>query len=57
MWFDDGKIIFVIPFSWGHKFQALMEIIDSMEYMANGGVKDVEYLAKQFTPVIQKIDP
>ncbi len=25
--------------------------------MANGGVKNVEYLAKQFIPVMQQIDP
>ncbi len=34
-----------------------MDVFDSMEHTANGGVKDVKYLAKQFIPVMQKIDP
>ncbi len=34
-----------------------MDVVDSTELMANGGVKDTEYLAKQFIPLMQKIDP
>ncbi len=41
----------------GHEFQALMDVVDSTNHMATGGVKDAEYLAKQFIPVMQKIDP
>ncbi len=34
-----------------------MNVVDSTEHMANGGVKDDEYLAKKFIPVMHKIDP
>ncbi len=34
-----------------------MDVVDSTEHMANGGVKDAEFLAKQFIPVMHKIDP
>ncbi len=34
-----------------------MDVVDATDYMAHGGVKDTEYLAKQFIPVMQKIDP
>ncbi len=34
-----------------------MDVVDSTEHMANGGVKIVEYLAMQFIPVMQTIDP
>ncbi len=33
-----------------------MDVVNSTEYSANGGMKDTEFLAKQFIPVMQKID-
>lgn len=34
-----------------------MDVIYSMEHMANVGVKNAEYLAKWFIPLMQQIDP
>ncbi len=41
----------------GYEFQALMDVVNSTEHMSNEGVKDAEYLTKQFIHVMQKIYP
>lgn len=34
-----------------------MDVVDSTKHMAEGGVKDAEYLAKQMIPIMLKVDP
>ncbi len=41
---NEFSYLFLI--SGGHEFQVFMDGVDSKEHMANGGVKDVKYLAK-----------
>mmetsp|Transcript_13595 Transcript_13595/g.28714 ORF Transcript_13595/g.28714 Transcript_13595/m.28714 type:complete len:234 (-) Transcript_13595:83-784(-) len=52
-----NNLSYLFLISRGYEFHALMDVVDSTEHMANGGVKDAEYLTKQFIPVMQKIDP
>lgn len=34
-----------------------MDVVDSSKHMAEGGIKDAEYLAKQIIPVMLRADP
>ncbi len=37
--------------------QALCDVIDCSDYMADGGIKDARYICSKYIPVMQKFDP
>ncbi len=41
----------------GYEYQVLMDVVDSSKHMAEGGIKDAEYLAKQIIPVMLRANP
>ncbi len=59
--FTNSFVINCLPclflISGDYEFQALMDVVNSTEHMSNEGVKDAEYLTKQFIHVMQKIYP
>ena len=37
--------------------QALCDVIDCSDHMADGGIKDARFLSSKYIPVMQKFDP
>ncbi len=37
--------------------QALCDVINCLDHMADGGIKDAWYLSSKYIPVMQKFDP
>mmetsp|Transcript_4529 Transcript_4529/g.9435 ORF Transcript_4529/g.9435 Transcript_4529/m.9435 type:complete len:217 (-) Transcript_4529:1547-2197(-) len=58
----DGATICKYPltnvlFAGGYEHQALIDVIDSSDHMAAGGVKDARYIASKIMPLMENIDP
>ncbi len=52
------KIFFITLFLTGsYEYQVLMDVMDLSKHMAEGGIKDAKYLAKQINPVVLLTDP
>jgi len=46
-----------VLFAGGYEHQALIDVIDSSNHMAIGGVKDARYIASKIMPLMEDIDP
>ena len=60
--YGDGATVMKMPFinvmaSSVYERSAVLDIVDTLQHMSNGGFKDASYIASFFTPHIEEIDP